>query len=106
MQLETLRRLGIKVAAKSCSAAIGEARRSVRLGVSSKSRCEAAAHAVCSYLREVLHMRVMFKVDKANNAFNILRRDVFLSEARDRAQALYIQAAVAGLLVVKQYFLL
>ena len=84
----TLRRLATKVGAKAMSAGIGETLRPVQLGFSTKGGCEAAAHAARKYLNGASHRRVIFKVDMAN-AFNSLRRDVFLTVARRRAQGLY-----------------
>ena len=84
----TLRRLAVKVGAEPMSDAIGEHLRPAQLGFSTRGGCEAAAHAARRYLGEASHRRVLFKVDMAN-AFNCLRRDVFLGAARERAQGLY-----------------
>ena len=84
----TLRRLATKVGARPLAVQIGESLRPVQLGYSTKGGCEAAAHAARSYLGGASHRRVIFKVDMAN-AFNSLRRDVFLAAARERAQSLY-----------------
>ena len=84
----TLRRLATKVGARSMSASIGDSLRPVQLGFSTKGGCEAAAHAARRYLNGASHRRVIFKVDMAN-AFNSLRRDVFLAAAKQRAQGLY-----------------
>jgi len=84
----TLRRLATKVGARSMSSTIGDSLRPVQLGYSTRGGCEAAAHAARRYLRESTNRRVILKVDMAN-AFNSLRRDVFLSAARVRAPALY-----------------
>ena len=84
----TLRRLATKVGARPLSSEIGDHLRPVQLGFSTKGGCEAAAHAVRRYLNEATHRRVIFKVDMAN-AFNSLRRDVFLAAARERAQGAY-----------------
>ena len=66
----------------------GRSLRPVQLGVSSKEGCKAAVHAARRYLGETSQRRVIFKVDMAN-AFNTIRRDVFLAAARERAQGLY-----------------
>ena len=84
----TLRRLAVKVGARPLAVQIGDSLRPVQLGYSTKGGCEAAAHAARRYLGEAGHRRVVFKVDMAN-AFNSLRRDVFLAAARLRAQGLY-----------------
>lgn len=84
----TLRRLATKVGAWPLSSGIGETLRPVQVGVSSKGGCEAAVHAARRYSRDALHRRVLFKVDMAN-AFNSLRRDVFLAAAREKARSLY-----------------
>ena len=84
----TLRRLAAKVGARPLSTQLGDSLRPVQLGYSTKGGCEAAAHAARKYLVGASHRRVIFKVDMAN-AFNSLRRDVFLSAARGRAQSLY-----------------
>lgn len=84
----TLRRLATKVGAWSSSAALGGSLRPVQLGYASRGGCEAAAHAARRYLKESASKRVIFKVDMAN-AFNSLRRDVFLAAARSRVPGLY-----------------
>jgi hypothetical protein len=84
----TLRRLAAKVGARPVSSEIGESLRPIQLGYSSRGGCEAAAHAARRYLRDCTHKRVIFKVDMAN-AFNTLRRDVFLAVARERVPSLY-----------------
>ena len=50
-----LRRLATKVGDKSISASIGEALNPVQLRVSSKGRCETAAHSARRYDAEALH---------------------------------------------------
>ena len=78
----------MKVGAKPLSAEIGESLRSIQLGLSTRGGCEAAARADCKYLSGVIQRKIPFKVDKAN-AFNSIRRDVFLVEARRRSPGLY-----------------
>ena len=84
----TFRRLATKVGCKPMSAEIGDSLRPVQLGYSTRGGCEAAAHAARKYLGEPQHRRVIFKVDMAN-AFNSIRRDVFLTAAREKACGLY-----------------
>ena len=84
----TLRRLAVKVGSKPISVSIGESLRPVQLGYSTKGGCEAAAHAARRYIEGAQHRRVVFKIDMVN-AFNSLRRDVFLAAARERARGLY-----------------
>ena len=84
----TFRRLALKVGAKPLSAEIGESLRPVQLGFSTRGGCEAAAHAARKYLSGVTQRKVLFKVDMAN-AFNSIRRDVFLAEAKRRSPGLY-----------------
>ena len=84
----TLRRLATKVGAWPLSPVIGEALQPVQLGFSTRGGCEAAAHAARAYLGRAPGRRVFFKVDMAN-AFNSLRRDVFLAAARAKAQGIY-----------------
>ena len=84
----TFRRLATKVGAWPLSADIGDSLRPVQLGFSTKGGCEAAAHAARRYLNEASHRRVIFKIDMAN-AFNSLRRDVFLSAVQLRSPPLY-----------------
>ena len=84
----TFRRLATKVGAWLSSAEVGESLRPIQLGYSSKGGCEAAAHAARRYLEVPVHRRVIFKIDMAN-AFNTLRRDVFLAAARSRVPWLY-----------------
>ena len=84
----TFRRLATKVGAKPLSSGLGRTLRPVQLGFSTRCGCEAAAHAARRYLGEASHRRVIFKVDMAN-AFNCLRRDVFLAAARRRVPGLF-----------------
>ena len=84
----TLRRLAAKVGADPMSAGIGEYLRPAQLGFSTRGGCEAAAHAARRYLGRSTGRRVFFKVDMAN-AFNSLRRDVFLRAAHEKARGLY-----------------
>ena len=84
----TLRRLAAKVGARPLAAQIGDSLRPVQLGYSTKGGFEAATHAARRYLGGAKHRRVVFKVDMAN-AFNTIRRDVFLAAARVRARSLY-----------------
>lgn len=84
----TFRRLATKVGAKALAPEIGSTLRPVQLGFATGGGCEAAAHAARRYLSGAQGRKVLFKVDMAN-AFNSIRRDVFLSSARERAQGLY-----------------
>ena len=83
----TLRRLAVKVGSRPMVANLGESLRPIQLGVSTRGGCEAAAHATRRYLG-LEGKKVIFKIDMAN-AFNSLRRDVFLSAVKQRAQGLY-----------------
>ena len=84
----TIRRLATKVGARPIQINLGRDFEPVQLGVSVKGGAEAAAHAARYYLSRCSHRRVFLKIDM-KNAFNCLRRDVFLAAARDRAQGLY-----------------
>ena len=68
--------------------ALGEELRPVQLGVSTSGGCEAAGHAARRYVRDCHHRRVLLKIDM-RNAFNSLRRDLFLSVARVRTPGLF-----------------
>ena len=84
----SLRRLAVKVGSRPIVQALGEELRPVRLGVSTRGGCEAAAHAARRYARDCRHRRVLMKI-VMRNAFNSLRRDSFLSVARVRTPGLY-----------------
>ena len=84
----SLRRLSVKVGSRPIVQALGEELRPVQLGVSTGGGCEAAAHAARRYARDCRHRRVLLKIDM-RNAFNSLRRDLFLSVARVRTPGLY-----------------
>ena len=84
----TLRGFAVKVGSKPISVSIWESLRPVQLGYSTKGGCEAAAHAARRYIEGAQHRRVVFKIDMVN-AFNGLRRDVFLAAARESARGLY-----------------
>ena len=58
----------------------------MQLVYSTKGGCEAAAHAARRYIEDAQHRWVVFKIDMVN-AFNSLRRDVFLAAARERARS-------------------
>ena len=83
----TLRRLATKIGVKPLSARLGQELRPVQLGFSTNGGCEAAAHAARVYLRDCKHKRVL-KIDM-RNAFNSIRRDTFLTAARDRARGAF-----------------
>ena len=80
----TLRRLATKVGVKPLSVRLGQELRPIQLGFSTKGGCEAAAHAARAYLTSCNHRRVLLKIDM-RNAFNCIRRDTFLTAARNRA---------------------
>ena len=58
------------------------------VGVSTSWGYEAAAHAARRYVRDCRHRKVRLKIDM-RNAFNSLRRGLFLSVARVRTPGLY-----------------
>ena len=84
----TLRRLAVKVGIRPLADRLGESLRPIQVGVATRGGCEAAAHAARQYLGRDAHRRVLFKLDMAN-AFNSLRRDVFLRIARERTREMY-----------------
>ena len=56
------------------------------MGYSTKGGGESAAHAARRYIEDAQHRQIVFKIDMVN-AFNSLRRDVFLAAARERARS-------------------
>ena len=84
----TIRRLSVKVGSRPVVRALGEELRLITLGVSTSGGCEAEAHAARRYVRDCRHRRVLLKINM-RNAFNILRRDSFLSVARVRTPGIY-----------------
>ena len=83
----TIRRLSVKVGSRPVVRALREELRPVQLGVSTSGGCEAAAHVARRYVRDCLHRRVLLKIGM-RNAFNSLRRVLYLSVARVRTPGL------------------
>ena len=84
----TIRRLAAKVGLRPLTEALGEELRPVQLGFGTPGGCEAAVHATRRYLKCTRERRVILKLDM-RNAFNTIRRDTFLTEARERIPTLY-----------------
>ena len=84
----TLRRLATKVGQKPIAHGLGNHFRPTQLGFETKGGCEAAVHATRQYLNGASHRRVLLKLD-VRNAFNCMRRDVFLRAAREKAPSMY-----------------
>ncbi len=84
----TFRRLATKVGLKPLSAGLGQHLRPVQLGFGTSGGCEAAVHATHTYLSQTQSKGVLLKIDM-RNAFNSIRRDVFLRVARERIPTLY-----------------
>ena len=71
----------MKVGAKPLLTEIGESLRPMQLGLSTRGGYEAAALAAHKKLSGVTQKKVQYKVDMAN-AFNSIRRDVFITDAK------------------------
>ena len=84
----TLRRLAVKVASELLVDTLGEEFRPVQLGYGTKGGCEGAAHAARTYLANQTGSKVFLKID-VSNAFNCLRRDIFLARVREKVPSLY-----------------
>ena len=85
------RRLACRIAARHVTAAVGEKLRPIQLGVGTPQGCEAAVHATREFLTVAASAttpHLLVKVD-IRNAFNTVRRDVFLTQARTRVPAVY-----------------
>ena len=85
------RRIAAKVAAAAVSAQVGAELRPVQLGVAAANGCEAAVHAVRSFVADAGAddtASAIIKLDVAN-AFNSVRRDALLEAVRARAPAIY-----------------
>lgn len=85
------RRIAAKVAVSCVSSRIGAELRPAQLGVATRSGCEAAVHAVRSFVTataESNQQEVIVKLDMAN-AFNTVRRDSMLEAVRSRLPAIY-----------------
>ena len=85
------RRLACRIAARHVATTVGEELRPVRLGVGTPQGCEAAVHATREYLAvagAAGSPHLLVKLD-VRNAFNTVRRDVFLSQVKARASAVY-----------------
>ena len=86
--VNTLRRLAVKVASEPLVDTLGEEFHSVQLGCGTKGGCEGAAHAARTYLANQTVSKTFLKID-VSNAFNCLRRDIFLAHIRDKVPSLY-----------------
>lgn len=84
----TLRRLATKVGCAPLANRLGSQLRPVQLGFATKGGCEAAVHATRRYIANAPPDRVVLKLD-LKNAFNCIRRDVFLQAARERTPSMY-----------------
>ena len=86
----TVRRLAAKVISARLGQVIGEYLRPTQLGYGTNGGCEAAVHATRAFLgnSSPLFPRVVVKIDY-KNAFNSIRRDVFLNIIRDRFPEMY-----------------
>ena len=83
------RRLASRIAARHLASVIGPELRPVQLGVGTPLGCEAAVHATREFLTaEASIPTALVKVD-VSNAFNTVRRDVLLSEVRNRCPEVY-----------------
>lgn len=85
------RRLSSKLASQNLAAALGSHLRPTQLGCGTPGGCEAAVHAARKYITAsstLAEKRVLLKID-FKNAFNTLRRDHFLSEAKEFSPEIY-----------------
>ena len=85
------RRLPARIGARHMASLLGAELRPVQLGVGTPLGCEAAVHATRSFIQastEAAIPQVLVKVD-VRNAFNTIRRDVFLARIRERCPEVY-----------------
>ena len=85
----TLRRLAAKVGLKPIAHDLGNNFRPTQPGFETNGGCEAAVHAARQYLNGATHLRVLLKLD-VRNAFNCMRRYVFLRAARDALRSMMV----------------
>ena len=84
----TWRRLVTKIGLRPLSNDLGLYLRPTQLGFGTRGGCEAAVHAARTYVNNCHGKRVLVKIDM-KNAFNCIRRDVFLKAAREKIPCLY-----------------
>ena len=86
------RRLPSRIAAQHASNLLAAQLKPVQLGVGVTGGCEAAVHAAREYINwhreSESTSEVLVKIDM-NNAFNCIRRDVFLAAIRSRVPEIY-----------------
>ncbi|KAF0300891.1 Ubiquitin carboxyl-terminal hydrolase 38 [Amphibalanus amphitrite] len=88
------RRLPSRIGARFVADSLGAELRPVQLGVGTPLGCEAAVHATRSFIeasRQSAAPHVLVKLD-VSNAFNTVRRDVFLTRIRERCPEVYYLA--------------
>ncbi|XP_063366199.1 uncharacterized protein LOC134654659 [Cydia amplana] len=83
----TFRRLASKIAVRYILAKLQKIFEPVQLGFGVRGGCEAAVHALRSYL-EAGQCEVLLKID-VKNAFNSLNRDILLSEVKSHIPEIY-----------------
>ncbi|XP_048001834.1 uncharacterized protein LOC125238542 [Leguminivora glycinivorella] len=83
----TLRRLAAKIACRSILKDLAPELQPVQLGFGSKSGCEAAVHAVRTYIERQAG-EVLLKVD-ISNAFNSVDRGALLTQIKDKIPSTY-----------------
>lgn len=85
------RRLAARIGARHMSSLLGAELRPVQLGVGTRLGCEAAVHATRRFIEANSGTdapQVLVKVD-VSNAFNTVRRDVFLNRIRERCPEIF-----------------
>ena len=85
---KTLRRLATKAGMSTEAIFLGDDLSPLQLGFGVRGGCEAAVHAVRRYVENCPTDRITVMLD-IRNAFNTIRRDIFLHEARQRLPGLY-----------------
>ncbi|KAJ8719299.1 hypothetical protein PYW08_011474 [Mythimna loreyi] len=83
----TYRRLAAKICCKFYGEAVSKKFQPLQLGFGSKGGCEAAVHALSTYLNSNLG-EVILKVD-IKNAFNSVNRDTLLAESKKEIPQIY-----------------
>lgn len=83
----TLRRLASKIAVRHILSKLQPRFEPVQLGFGVKGGCEAAVHALRTYLKEG-QCEVLLKVD-VKNAFNSVNRDTLLAEVKSNTPEIY-----------------
>lgn len=85
----TLRRLTSKIACFSVKSDMINYLRPRQIGFGVKFGCEAAVHAIRSFVRNPKNgLKLIIKVD-VKNAFNSVERDIMLAEIKDKIPQLY-----------------